>query len=475
MKKFVITFALFSLLSCIYSQDKQSAKFDDLFENLTMRFDFFHSGSSSEEHFATDRILNDGIWSGSKMQLKDDLMFGKYFFEVSDIKTGQIIYSRGFSDIFDEWQTTPEAGEEWGTFHESLRFPWPRQPVSLVIKKRDENNVFTNLWQISIDPSSIHVNPAQNHKVYKVFNHVAHGSFDKKVDIVFLGDGYTHAEMQKFRDDVVRFSGALFEVEPFKSRKSDFNIRAVETPSQLPGVNKPHQEKFNRTPLSVSYGIFGSERYALSTDNRTIREVAATVPYDFIVILLNEETYGGGGIYNLFSTAAAYNKFSEYIFVHEFGHLFAALADEYYTSSVSYELDETISEPWEANITASKDKETLKWKHLVDNDTPVPTPWEKEKYDSASYKIQMERKLLRENNAPETEMEALFERERSESLNMLDHMEYSGKVGAFEGGGYRQHGIYRPYADCIMFTRNRQQFCPVCGESLNKIIDLYTK
>jgi len=249
----------------------------------------------------------------------------------------------------------------------------------------------------------------------------------------------------------------------------------VETPSLVSGVNRPHPGVFKRTPLSVCYSSFDSERYALAYDNRTIRDIASTVPYDFMFILINEETYGGGGIYRLYATVAADNKFSDYIFVHEFGHHFAALADEYYTSSVSYDMGEITIEPWEPNITALLDKENQKWKVLLNEDTPVPTPWDKESYDHFSYEIQKERKALRAAKVPEAEVEALFEREKKESSNILEHMEYSNQVGAFEGGGYMQYGLYRPYSDCIMFTRNKQEFCPVCQQAINQVIDQYTK
>jgi hypothetical protein len=281
--------------------------------------------------------------------------------------------------------------------------------------------------------------------------------------------------MEKFHQDVTKMIDELFAVEPFKSRKKDFNVRAIDTPSEVSGVNKPHPGVFKRTPLSLSYGAFDSERYVLAYDNRTIRDIAATVPYEFMFILINEETYGGGGIYQLYSTMAVNNKFSDYIFVHEFGHHFAALADEYYTSDVSYEPAPIAVEPWEANITALLDKENLKWKNLVMEGTPIPTPWDKEKHDNYSFEIQKERKALRAKKAPESEMEALFEKERKELTSLLDNMEYSGKVGAFEGGGYMQFGLYRPSADCIMFTRNKQQFCPVCRDAISKVIDMYAK
>ncbi|MBN2175006.1 MAG: hypothetical protein JW731_12805 [Bacteroidales bacterium] len=472
MKKVFIPIFLFSLILSVYSQNNPIG-FDDYFMNSTIRVDYFHTGNAIEEHFAIDRILNDGPWSGSKTQFIDQIEAGLYFFQIEDLATSKVIFSRGFASIFGEWQTIPEASEKWGTFHESVRFPWPLKPFKLVIKKRNAENQFEKIWETEIDPDSRAVNPAEMQHQFRTFPVLDNGNPNTKVDIVILGDGYTETEMEKFHNDAIRLTNALFEVEPFHSHQSDFNVMAVETPSPVSGVNKPHPGIFKRTPLSVSYSAFDSERYALAYDNRTIRDIASSVPYEFMFILINEKTYGGGGIYNLYSTVAADNHFSDYIFVHEFGHHFAALADEYYTSDVSYQPAEITVEPWEANITALLDKENLKWKDLVEETTPLPTPWEKEKYDQFSYEIQKERKELRLKKVPESEVEALFEREKKESEAILDHMKYTGKVGAFEGGGYLQFGLYRPYADCIMLTRNKQEFCPVCRRAIERVIAMY--
>ena len=473
MKKLIL------ILSIIYSvglqsQNSQTSAFATFFQNKTMRLDYFHSGTAHEEHFAIDRILNDGEWAGSQTMLLDHLNQGLYFFEVHDKASDSTLFSRGFSSIFGEWQSTPEA-QKWGTFHESIRFPWPQNPVLIVMKKRDAENNFVKLWQTEIDPESRMVNRAELKSPYTSFDYMINGPANKKVDIVVLGDGYTEAEMGKFHNDVFRLCDELFKVEPYRSRKSDFNVRAVETPSAVSGVNRPHPGVFKRTALSVSYSSFDSERYALTYDNRTVRNVASTVPYDFMFILINEKTYGGGGIYRLYSTVAVDNKFSSYIFVHEFGHHIAGLADEYYTSDVSYQPKEITVEPYEPNITALLDKEHLKWEKWVDADTPLPTPWDKKEYDSLSYEIQKIRRKLRAAKVPEAEVEALFAREKKETSAILDHMKYTGKVGAFEGGGYLQYGYYRPYADCIMFTRNKQQFCPVCQAAISHVIDQYTK
>ena len=448
--------------------------FDNYFLDKTMRLDFFHTGNASEEMFAVDKVLSDGLWSGSRKILIDKTELGPYFFEVIDRDTKVLLYSRGFANIFGEWQLTPEAEAGWGTFHESLRFPWPGKPVTVIVKKRNAENKFSPIWTTDIDPSYRQVNPADRVNPYRVNVIADNGPSQEKLDIVILGDGYSSGEMEKFRSDARRLSGVLLGAEPFKSRSNDINIRSVETPAEQSGVNKPHHGVFRHTPLSVSYSAFDSERYALTYDNKTVRDVASAVPYEFMVILLNERTYGGGGIYNLYTTVAADNKYSDYIMIHEMGHHMAGLADEYYTSSVSYEMPPITVEPWETNVTALLDKGNLKWNDLVAAGTPIPTPWNKEEFDAYGYKIQEERDSIRKNLLPETVMEDLFMRQEKAEDAFFATEQYKGAVGAFEGANYCQKGMYRSQLDCIMYTRH-QVFCEVCRRNISAVIDQYSK
>jgi hypothetical protein len=490
-KAFLFSLTIFIFWSCNHSEIKNPARpssvnadyhvinngnvdFSRYFQDKTMRVDYFHSGTATEENFAADRVVSDGIWSGSKNVLTDDLGLGPYFFEVVDSETKLLLYSKGFGSIFGEWQTIPEAMEEWGTFHESVRFPWPLKPVTLLLQKRDSLNCFRTIWMTDIDPASRQVNPAELVHPEKVDLIAENGPADKKVDLVILGDGYSKNEMEKFRNDAVRLSGYLMNSEPFRSHATDFNIRAVETPAEVSGVSKPHHGVFKRTPLTVHYSSFDSERYALSYDNRTIRDIASAVPYDIMVIMINERTYGGGGIYNLYTTVSADNKFSEYIMIHEMGHHLAALADEYYTSSVSYEVPDVKIEPWETNITALFDRNALKWKDLTEQGTLVPTPWGKEEFDRAGYAIQKERDSLRAAMVPETVMEELFTRQMNMENIYFEKEKYRDKVGAFEGAGYKANGLYRPQIDCIMYTRHLT-FCKVCRRSIENVINQYIK
>jgi hypothetical protein len=453
--------------------EEGNVNYETWFLDKTMRLDYYHSGTSKEEHFAVDQVVSDGKWPGSKTILMDPLELGLYFFEVRDKASDRILYSRGFASIFGEWQSTPEADKEWGTYHESVRFPWPLKTVSIVLKKRDAENKFQTIWTTEINPSSRKVNTADLKPTHKMDVLLENGRASEKVDIVILGDGYSKTEMEKFRNDAKRLSDVLLSNEPFKSRVKDFNIRAVETPSETSGVLKPHPGVFKRTPLSVHYGSFDSERYALTYDNRTIRDVASEAPYDFMVILINERTYGGGGIYNLYTTVSADNKYADYIMVHELGHHIAGLADEYYTSSVSYEAPGTQVEPWEVNITALKDKENLKWKELVDPGTPIPTPWNKETFDKFGYSIQKQRDSLRAAKVPENVMEDLFMKQYNQEDKFFALEKYKDKTGAFEGAGYMQYGLYRSQLDCIMYTRH-MRFCNVCRKGLESVFDIYS-
>lgn len=466
--------ALFLPLLFVASLNFTYAQYSKHFTDATMRLDYYHVGNAEEEHFAFDQMVNDGTWAGSKAILIDELNLGKYYFEIIDMDTDMVLYSRGFSSIYGEWETTPEARQQWGSFHESLRFPWPKKEVKLCLSKRNINNGFDPIWTYRVNPKHHRAfsKPVNNH--YKSFDVVVNGLPEKQVDIVVLGEGYAKEDMPKFRKDAARFAEVLLNTEPFATHKNHFSIRAVETPSPDSGVNHPHQDIHTRSALSVTYGAFNSERYALGYDNKIIRDAAASVPYEFTAILMNDSIYGGGGIYNLYITAAVDNAFQEYLFVHEFGHHFADLADEYYTSSTAYEMNAKHIEPWELNVTANPDAETIKWKDIVTPGTPIPTPWEKEKYDAHSIEVQKKRVEMRKAKVNEKEMEDFFIEKRNWDDQLLGTMEYSGQVGAFEGAQYKSKGLYRSAANCIMFTRHHH-FCPACQRAITLIIEQNTK
>ncbi len=464
----------FITIAVLVSGCTQGSDFQKYFLDKTMRFDFFHTGNANKEHFAFDQIVSDGIWAGSTTQLTDDLQLGKYFFKVVDKTSGKTIYSRGFASIYGEWETTPEAKKGWGVNHESVRFPWPRKDAKLIMMKRNKDYKFEKIWEHNINLEHWRTNPAEAGQYLKTRDIHVSGDPKNKVDIVVLSEGYTATEMDKFNKDAQTFADALLKTEPFASRKNDFNIRLVEVPSPQSGLAHPHQDIYRRSALSVSYGAFDSERYALGFDNKTIRNAAANVPYEYTAIIMNDSIYGGGGIYNLYITAAADNAFQDYLYVHEFGHHFADLADEYYASSTAYEMGSSIQEPWELNVTTHTEKDKIKWGDLIDEDVPVPTPWGKEEFDQHSIETQKEREKLRAAKTPESEMNEFFIAQREWEEAYLKDIKYAGKTGLYEGAQYHSHGIYRSAPNCIMFTRT-DHFCPACQRAINLVIDQYTK
>lgn len=437
----------------------------------TLRLDYFHTASASEERFARDGVVLEGPWPGNPARPIDDTNLGKYLFEVIDPATNRAVYSRGFASICGEWETTDEAKREHRTFHESLRFPEPKGPVQVVVKKRGPDGLFHEAWSTAVDPRDQGVDRT-GPPAGRAWAVLENGPPSQKVDLLLLGDGYTAAEMGKWHADAKRLADLLFSTSPFKERQSDFNVWALDTPSEESGVARPSDGIHRRSALRASYDAFGSERYVLAFDNRRLREAAAAAPYDVMEIVVNGRTYGGGGIFNLYATVASDNAFTPYVFVHEFGHHFAGLADEYYTSDVAYGSTPERPEPWERNATASA--ASPKWKDLVTPGTPLPTPWAKEAFEAAQKEIQARRRKIRAEKRPEEEMEALFREEQQKVEALLAASPHAAAVGAFEGAMYAARGYYRPQANCIMFTRHTE-FCRVCRRAIETVVDLYTR
>lgn len=441
----------------------------------TVRVDYFHSGNADSEIFSLDRVVIEPLpWPGHPEKALDTVNRGYFMFRIEDPESGEVLYSRGYSSIFQEWQMTAEAREMNRTFQESVRFPKPDKPVLLRIQKRTAGQAFETVWTAAIDTDDMLVVRAHAPAPAPVLDLHVSGDPARKVDVVILGDGYTKEEAGKFAADAQRLTDVLFTYEPFKKRAADFNVRAINPPAAQSGVNRPSNGTFRYSPSGTTYDAFRAERYILAFDNAGMRELIQNVPYEFIVILGNSETYGGGGIYGLYSTVAADSGWSEYLFVHEFGHHFAALADEYYTSAAVYEASEERPEPWEPNVTALHDPGQIKWAHLVEPGTLLPTAWPKAEFEEFQRENQARRAQLRAQNRPEAEMNQLFRDEQSFIEQLFAQFpETNDVVGAFEGANYQATGYYRPQMNCTMFTRH-DTFCQVCSEAIEAVIDQYT-
>jgi hypothetical protein len=441
----------------------------------TFRVDYYHTGNATEERFSLDRLVLEPLpFPGRPDRPIDETNLGKYFFEVRDVATNRTLYSRGFASVYGEWETTAEAQRANRAFSESLRFPAPAAPAQIIVKKRGAGNVFREVWSVVVDPKDKTVDDAPPPPA-TVIDVDINGPAEDKLDLLLVADGYTAKERAKFDKDVRRLVDALFQQSPFKERRRDFNVRALFVPTAQSGVSRPLTGIHRRSPIGASYDAFGSERYVLTFENRSLRDVASFAPYEFIEVLTNSRTYGGGGIFNLYSTVAADSLWSPYVFVHEFGHHFAGLADEYYTSEVAYEAAPAERvEPWEPNVTALHDPKDFKWKDLVSPGTPLPTPWNKEAFEEHSRATQEKRRKIRAENRPEDVMDALFTEQKKEETRMFAAEKYAGKVGAFEGAMYEAKGYYRPQPDCIMFSRDDVPFCAVCRRAIERIIDFYS-
>ena len=440
----------------------------------TMRLDYFHTGNDHSEVFSRDEfVLEPGAWPGNMNKTIDDTNLGKYYFEVRDRATNKVIYSRGFASIFGEWETTDEAKQVNRTFSESLRFPAPEKPVQIVLKKRDDQNAFREIWSLNLDPKDKFVNKATMKAPANLIELQKSGPSEAKVDFLILGDGYTQADLPKFEKDARRLMDILFSTSPFKEHRPDFNVWGLCPAAEQSGISRPSTGIYRHSPVGATYDAFDSERYILTFDNKAFRSIAQFAPYEFVEVLTNSNTYGGGGVFGLYSTVAADSLWSPYVFVHEFGHHFAGLADEYYTSDVSYNPSSKRVEPWEPNCTALLDKKDFKWLDMVSPGTPLPTPWNKQAFEDYSHSIQARRRQIRAENKPESVMDALFTEEKQHEDTELGKEQYAEKVGAFEGCLYEAKGYYRPEANCIMFTR-ASTFCKVCSRALEKVMGLYT-
>jgi hypothetical protein len=405
------------------------AGFEDLFHPRTLRIDYYHSGDHASEFYTFDQARIEPYWGGSLVNLIDTFQYGNHYFKVFLASNDSLIYSRGYSSLFREWQTTSEALATSRSFTETVVCPLPREACRIVFYSRDGNGKFQEKFTYAYDPSNYFISPERTRE-YPVFDALVTGPPSSSVDIVVLPEGYTEAEMGQFISDVMEFSEILFQFAPYDRYADKFNIRGVLASSDGSGSDIPADTVWARTLMNTSFYTFDSERYCMTYDNKSVRDLASNAPYDQIYILVNSEKYGGGAIYNYYNVSVNSNRAAAKIFIHEFGHGFAGLGDEYYNSEVAYSAfyPQNI-EPWEPNLTTLVSFDS-KWKHMLNDSIPVPTPMTEE---------------------------------------------YRNTLGVFEGGGYVSKGVYRPGYDCLMNTFKGDQFCGACKEAIEKMIRFYTE
>ena len=425
MKRSIIII-LSTVLFCLSLKANAQVDYDKYFTDNQLRIDYYLFGNADTVSYALDKLVKEPKWGGPRAHLIDDTGYGKYFIEVRPQGSDEILYSHGYCLLFGEWQTTDEATKTTKGFHESVVIPFPKEPVEVTFYAKTNRLVPVEKMKITVDPDDYFIKPAPK-LPYEVFNVYGDYPVENAVDIVLLPDGYTAEEIEKFKKDCQFFVQSLFSYAPYNRYQDRFNVRAVMVPSQDSDVTMPGDKLYRNTALSCSFWTFDSERYCMTYDNETMKTLAGQVPYDQIYILANTKKYGGGGIFNSYCVSTTGDSYASDVIIHEFGHGFAGLADEYaYDGTDNYCLE---VEPWEPNITTLVDFDG-KWQDMIGKKTPVPTPVEKK---------------------------------------------YEKTVGVYEGAGYQLKGIYRPMIDCLMNTFKGDKFCPVCERAIERMIKLYTE
>lgn len=405
----------------------KSQVFDTFFIPKTLRIDYFLTGNDKEEVICLDEILQEPYWGGSHKNLIDPFDYGTYRYSAFDSASGKLIFRRGFSSLFQEWKGTAEAKSTRRAFSMAAVMPFPKRCIRFVIEKRSyESNLFEMLFERFIAPDDYFINRGSIH-TYPVNLIRDSGDPGNHLDIAFIAEGYTIKEMRDFVKDVRRISNSILSISPYSENASRINIYAIESPSTESGIDIPGKNIYRNTNMNSSFYTFDMDRYLTTSDVKSVYDIAANVPYDVIIILVNSKQYGGGGFYNLYTESTAGNTYSPIVVVHEFGHSLAGLGDEYVGDVAYIGFYNLNVEPWEPNLTTNKNFDK-KWKSLVLPGTPLPTP-------------------------------------RADP--------YRNTVGMFEGGGYETKGIFSPEMNCRMSTNEARGFCAACRQAIQKMIDFY--
>ncbi len=404
---------------------KAQISFSEYFESKTLRIDFEIGGNDTLTMVFLKEMKQEPYWGGPVKNLIDPFGYGNFRYRIYDINSGQLIFERGFSSLFEEWKATSEARKVSRTFYQAAIMPFPRHKVRFEIDERgQQDGEFRNIFHLEVDPENYFI-LKEELPLVRHDRVAGNGNPSESLDIAVVAEGYTQDQMEKFRADVLRVMGYILDKPPYNKYRERINLYAIESPSQQSGPDVPGEHIYNNTVAGSTYYTFDVDRYLTTFDYKTLCDYAATVPYDQIYVLINSKRYGGGGFYNLYTACTSDNFLTPKVSMHEFGHGFGGLADEYYNTEVAGEDFYNLNiEPWEPNIT-TRIAFGRKWLKMIDAGTPVPTP-------------------------------------RSE--------EWKGIVGLFEGGGYVSKGIYSPVMDCNMKSNNPDAYCPVCQKAVERRI-----
>lgn len=410
MKKYLIISCLLISEDYIHAQ-----QFTDYFEDRTLRLDYIFAGNNTQQNIYLDELVSMPRWYGKRQHLAEVPLAGNGQVIVRSAASSDTIYRNSFSTLFQEWIATDEAKRTQKSFENVFLVPYPKQPVDITVELYDYHMRTVASMTHRVDPKDILIRrtDAIATTPYRTLLQAADTS--RCIHVAFVAEGYRNDEMATYLEDCRIAIESLFQHEPFKHLKDRFNIVAVESPSVDSGTSQPSKGIWQNTALGSHFDTFYSDRYLTTLHLKRLHDVLAGTPYEHIIVLVNTDHYGGGGIYNSYNLTYTHGPNFRPVVVHEFGHSFGGLGDEY-----PYGDDDPMyfadTEPWEPNLTTKHDF-TGKWENLI----------------------------------------------------------HEGKAGFIEGGGYLSKGVWRGYENCRMRTNEEPEFCMVCQQWLKRLIDFYTK
>lgn len=431
-------------------QTLHAQSFEEYFEDATLRLDYIFAGNVKEQHIYLQELKKQDRWAGRKSRLAEKFLNGNGQLTMKDHATQEVIYVTTFSTLFQEWLQYDEAKKVDKAFETSYNVPFPKKPVDVTITLTNNHRVVTTEMTHTVDPKDILIRKIGENGIpfYYVWKGQQGGDITDCVDLAIVAEGYTTAQMGKFYHDCDRVVEALFAREPFKSLKERFNVVAVAAPSEESGPSIPHNGIWHTSAAGSHYDTFYTDRYLMTQEMHKIYDLLSGVPFEHILVMINSDTYGGGGVYNQVTCFTSDHPTFKEVLVHEFGHSYGGLADEYAYDDMDSEWYPADTEPWEPNITTLKDFGS-KWADLMPKKQLIPTPLDPK--------------------VPNYRMVNKNDPKAMEALNKATQV-----VGVFEGAGYQSKGCYRPAQECRMKINEVEDFCPVCTRAIQRITDFYT-
>ena len=428
---------IFILLLLTISLNAVAQDFKQYFDDATLRIDYIFSGNAKHQAIAVDELYRLPHWFGKHERLSELPIEGNGQITVRDHRTQKVIYRNSFSTLFQEWLTYDEAKKPSSkSFENVFLVPYPKDSADVTVELRNNRREVTVSMTHLVAPRDILIRHMGERNVtpYETLQQATDPS--RCIHIAYIAEGYTEAEMPVFIKDCRIAMEALFAHEPFKSMRQRFNIIAVKAPSAESGTSEPSKRIWKNTALHSHFDTFYSDRYLTTLHLKDLHNWLAGTPYEHIIVLVNTEKYGGGGILNSYNLSMAHNDYFKPVVVHEFGHSFAGLGDEYAYAKETINMYPTDVEPWEPNLTTLVDFHG-KWENLINKKTPIPTP-------------------------------------QPADLDKPNARRDKWKIGAYEPAGYAQHGVYRGFPDCRMRTNVHPEFCPICTQAITRLIQFYT-